>query len=432
MKYIKYLVVFFLSFVFIATDVDASQGSGWAYNGIPWDASIIYYNSETNKPLNPTSFLNNYNINAQYFPVKANQKFGIGVSHNFVANYMYDVSVYVCFQKNAPSSPSIKLSSQSVVANTTASGNKLIYQRTSYSGLNKFPTDEGDNFPTMNSCKYVDTSVVTSKTDSWFGFTFQNGADPQNVYVLGVRINGVGPYSETSNGDIITSINSNVNNVGSSINNNINDMKDQVDNSLNSDNSDTSSTKCGVICKLKGIFTGITNLPKLIWNFMKSGFDAITKGLTNLGDLIGGFFDKLLTGIIDGLKSLFVPTDAQLLEIINDSKELSENFGFVGESVNFFLNIFTSLLGLVNANGCLELPKFEIGATSLFDAHVFWNSQQVCLNDNVILANNITTIRTITSIALVCLFINFASSKFFNIISKVDSDDARTDSYDIK
>lgn len=131
---------------------------------------------------------------------------------------------------------------------------------------------------------------------------------------------------------------------------------------------------------------------------------------------------KLVELLIDALKNLFVPTDEQLYEIINDSKDLAENFGFVGETINFFITIFTSLLGMVNANGCIELPEFTIGATSLFDSFTFWQTQNVCLNDNVILSSNINTIRTITSIVLVGLFINFAARQFFNILNKNDSE----------
>ena len=122
------------------------------------------------------------------------------------------------------------------------------------------------------------------------------------------------------------------------------------------------------------------------------------------------------------MKSLFVPTDDQLLEIINDSKELTENFGFVGESMNFFINIFTSLLGMTNQRGCLELPEFTLplSKTGLADDVVFWKAQNVCLADNPILSENIDTIRSITSIVLVGLFIGFASSKFFTILSKND------------
>lgn len=177
----------------------------------------------------------------------------------------------------------------------------------------------------------------------------------------------------------------------------LNSKQDKTNDTLTSEDEDTTSKKCGVVCKLKGIFTGIIELPKKIVEFL-----------------------------VDALKKLFVPTDDQLYEIVNDSKELSENFGFVGEAVAFFLNIFTGLLGMVNANGCVEMPAFKIGATSLFDEHVFWEARNVCLADNTILSANIDTIRAITSIAFVSLFLGFAASKFFGILSKNDSGTSMT------
>lgn len=157
------------------------------------------------------------------------------------------------------------------------------------------------------------------------------------------------------------------------------------------------NTRKGILATVKDVLSNIINLPKKIVEFL-----------------------------IDALKSLFVPTDDQLYEIVNDSKELSENFGFVGEAVAFFLNIFTSLLGMVNANGCIEMPAFKIGATSLFEEHVFWEARNVCLADNAILSANIDTIRTITSIVFVSLFLGFAASKFFGILSKNDSGSSTT------
>lgn len=177
----------------------------------------------------------------------------------------------------------------------------------------------------------------------------------------------------------------------------LNSKQDKTNDTLTSEDEDTTSKKCGVVCKLKGIFTGIIELPKKIVEFL-----------------------------VDALKKLFVPTDDQLYEIVNDSKELSENFGFVGEAVAFFLNIFTGLLGMVNANGCIEMPAFKIGATSLFDEHTFWEARNVCLADNTILSANIDTIRAITSIAFVSLFLGFAASKFFGILSKNDSGTSMT------
>ena len=152
-------------------------------------------------------------------------------------------------------------------------------------------------------------------------------------------------------------------------------------------------TRKGILATIKDVLSNIINLPKKIVEFL-----------------------------VDALKSLFVPTDDQLYEIVNDSKELSENFGFVGEAVAFFLNIFTSLLGMINANGCIEMPAFKIGATSLFDEHTFWEARNVCLADNAILSANIDTIRTITSIVFVSLFLGFAARKFFSILSKSENE----------
>lgn len=180
------------------------------------------------------------------------------------------------------------------------------------------------------------------------------------------------------------------------------EQKKQTD-AITSESDDVESSSCGLICKIGGVFKAIGELP-----------------------------GKLINLLIDALKSLFVPTDSQLYEIINDSKELSENFGFVGESINFFINIFTSLLGMVNGNGCVELPEFSVGATSLFEKVTFWEAQNVCLADNVILSTHIDTIRTVTSIVLVCLFISFASTKFFNILSKNDSNQASMDAYSLR
>lgn len=177
---------------------------------------------------------------------------------------------------------------------------------------------------------------------------------------------------------------------------NTNSKLDDVNKNQKETNSkldEAENTRKGILGTIKDVLSNIINLPKKIVEFL-----------------------------VDALKSLFVPTDEQLYEIVNDSKELSENFGFVGQSMSFFINIFTSLLGMVNANGCIEMPAFKIGATSLFDEHTFWDARNVCLADNLILSANINTIRTITSIVFVSLFVGFATRKFFSILSKSENE----------
>ena len=67
-----------------------------------------------------------------------------------------------------------------------------------------------------------------------------------------------------------------------------------------------------------------------------------------------------------------------------------------------------------------------------FAPFIFWSFLYNILNDNVILSTHIDTIRAITSIVLVCLFINFAAAKFFSILSKNDSVQTQKDSYEIR
>lgn len=475
-----------------------------------------------------------------------------------------------------------------------------------------FKANQTSNCMRFSLSSEVNQTKYTLGDYIFLGYRLENqgnkplsSSDIQNIFTS--DFNNLSDSIESTKNDInnninnsTNDINNNINNATNSINNAIDIMKDSVNDSINSEDNDTSSSKCGILCKLKGIFNGIVNLPSNLWNALKGGFEAISNVITSLFegikniftpkeecsispnlfhfdlpvhrvtnlfypyikhsvsdnvlkfnttkrgtfiytlgklsdyigkninisakvtsgvsfklgyfngssvvedarsystttfnmlisdsvngytltldsevlvlfdvssnsevseimvddsgglpyepygktctgggsffDWFGNFFKSIVSGIfelpgkivnllLDGLKSLFVPTQEQLMDILDESQKLTENFGFVGEAMSFFLNIFTSLLGLVNQNGCINLPEFTIGATSLFESHTFWQAQNVCLSDNAILSSNIETIRTITSIALVTLFINFAVSKFFGILSKNDSGSTTT------
>lgn len=338
---------------------------------------------------------------------------GLGISScssSFVENNYYSITAYYVVFAN----PDLFY-----VHNSYAIGNNKIglgpSESTALNNMSIVPTDfyrsiDSVKIPGKTSLgleAYLMFNTIVFKADknascvSWAVNKNGGGLTSSNFDYVGYRISYQG--TEPPSNDEVTSF---ITQESNKINQNIDSMKEKQDKTnelIESEDDDTTSKKCGMLCKLKGIFTGIIELP-----------------------------GKLVELLVNALKSLFVPTDDQLYDIVNESKELTDNFGFVGESVNFFLTIFTSLLGLVNANGCVELPEFTIGATSLFESYTFWQAQNVCLGDNAILSANINTIRTITSIVLVSLFINFAARKFFNILSKNDNDQARTDAYDIK
>lgn len=279
----------------------------------------------------------------------------------------------------------------------------ISYNETSYSCPYANSSYDGGKVVIINFMLFIGESEF-----SGYFTTYQNG--PSSIQLIDFVINdnqfvaaqNYSSYDLIIKNSQIVNQNNTIINQGQQTNDKLDDLnskQDKTNDTLSSEDDDVTSKKCGVVCKLKGIFTGIIELPS-----------------------------KIVNGLIDALKSLFVPTDEQLYEIVNKSKDLSENFGFVGESVNFFIDIFSSLLGMVNANGCIELPAFKMGATSLFDEHTFWDARQACLADNVILSANIDTIRTITSIVFVSLFLGFASRKFFSILSKESNNNDVTDS----
>lgn len=513
---------------------------------------------------------------------------GKGYLHPYYTNYTTKMGI-----GNTESIAMVDNSTTLIAVNDTVnyskdeSLNSVVNSDNAYIGSVSYIFKANKNATCFRGSYSTDTKPINWVVGDYtlLGYNLENHGNQPNIDSIKEDINSIKNNINNSIQNSTNDINNSINNSTDSINNNIDDMKNQVNNSINSDDDDTTSGKCGIVCKLKGIFTGIINLPKNLWEFIKSGFDSIINLFTpeekctksenlfdhtqtpyslakgtvtkldnglkvtsdgfyttiryylgvssnsdiygtyslssninksfakieavsvcptmkytlnttdssgnmkyslnstngtnckfylefnfksgytsgdsaeytdimlvkgtdykdyqkfgeevcegggTIFDWFGNFFKGIINGIvelpvklvsllIDGLKALFVPTEEQLYEIINDSKELSENFGFVGESVNFFINIFTSLLGMVSANGCVELPEFTIGSTSLFESYTFWESQNVCLSSNVILAKNIDTIRTITSIVLVCLFINFAASKFFSILNKKDS-----------
>lgn len=95
-----------------------------------------------------------------------------------------------------------------------------------------------------------------------------------------------------------------------------NNKIDNVNNSINSEDSDTNSSKCGIVCKLKGIWNGIVNLPGNIWNFIKGGFDSIIDLFTppkgectpspNLLNLSNVTFEQVFNGTVTNTETGFV------------------------------------------------------------------------------------------------------------------------------
>lgn len=144
----------------------------------------------------------------------------------------------------------------------------------------------------------------------------------------------------------------------------LNSKQDKTNDTLTSEDEDTTSKKCGVVCKLKGIFTGIIELPK-----------------------------KIVTLLIDALKSLFIPDDTEFITNFVDSIE--NKLGFIAEVP---IKVIQFGLNLVNASWT-SVTSLSFPTVSIFGYH-FWEAKEIDITPAI---NIFKPYKYLTDIACVCL-----------------------------
>ena len=94
---------------------------------------------------------------------------------------------------------------------------------------------------------------------------------------------------------------------------------------------------------------------------------------TQLGDRISGFFDNLLTGILDGLKSLFIPDNQYFTDYFNQWDEwMTDHFGALYYPIDLILEILDSLWNLeVPENPSITFPALQVGDVTLLEAQEY-------------------------------------------------------------
>lgn len=116
-----------------------------------------------------------------------------------------------------------------------------------------------------------------------------------------------------------------------------------------------------------------TKTSKSIWETIKSFPSTFLKFFTDLGDKIGKFFDNLLTGIINGLKSLFIPSDDFFSNWWNDFKSFMEaKLGFLSKPIDIFITFISSYLNLSESNIVINIPNITVPN---FEDHIIIKAQ---------------------------------------------------------
>lgn len=180
-------------------------------------------------------------------------------------------------------------------------------------------------------------------------------------------------------------------------------QNNEIKNSITSDDSDISSNKCGIICKLKGIFTGIANLP------------------SKIGDL---------------LKSLFIPSDEQMSDLLNDTQsQLNSKLGILGLPTSIYTQFLNLLTSDVNENTCIQFDNIK---DPVYD-QLLIGSSSFCFN-TLLQNEKLNTFRTscllIVGGLLLLAFVSFLKKQYNRILDINDPDEnyeyiTSEDSYNI-
>lgn len=108
------------------------------------------------------------------------------------------------------------------------------------------------------------------------------------------------------------------------------------------------------------------NTRKGIWETIKSFPSTFSNFFKDLGDKIGNFFTNLLNGILDGLKSLFIPGDGFFKTWFSDFKTFIEDkLGFLATPFTIFIDFIESYSNLSSSNDIvinipdISVPNFE-------------------------------------------------------------------------
>ncbi len=98
---------------------------------------------------------------------------------------------------------------------------------------------------------------------------------------------------------------------------------------------------------------------------VKGFFEEIGNKISELGDKIGQFFIDLKDGIVEGLKSLFIPEDGYFESFMDKADIwLTEHFGVLYQVTDLFITFINQLINLSPEIPSITVPAIEF---NLFD-----------------------------------------------------------------
>ena len=126
-------------------------------------------------------------------------------------------------------------------------------------------------------------------------------------------------------------------------------------------NDETSGLLGGIIEIVRNIFDGIKNLPTNIANSIKGFFDNVVNSLVNLMNVLKNAITDLGTFIIDGLKSLFIPSDDYFQTYFNDLYDFfDEKLGILFFPFEIITSLLNKFLSITEGSGVINIPNVYV------------------------------------------------------------------------
>ena len=163
---------------------------------------------------------------------------------------------------------------------------------------------------------------------------------------------------------------------------------DELNDSISSENDDVTSNKCGMICKLKNIAVGIIELP-----------------------------GKIITGLLDGIKSLFIPSDDFFSNWFNELWSfLQEKLGILLLPFTLIGDILTRFLSLSSGAYIISIPAvtMPIWGGTIIPATIF---DFATLTSNSVIGNMHSIYLMVVDVIIIFALVNLAKKKYEEMMS---------------
>lgn len=148
-------------------------------------------------------------------------------------------------------------------------------------------------------------------------------------------------------------------------NDKIGDSIDDTNNKLDDTNSkldEAEKTRKGILGVIQNVLSGIINLPSLIWEKLKSGFESVVNGLKSVGEFIVNGLVSLGEFIIEGIKSLFIPEDDFFSNYFSELYDFfTDKFGILMYPLDLLIKIVRRFLSLESGRQLITVPDIAIG-----------------------------------------------------------------------